>query len=132
CYLCTPLQQEALGRSRDRKTFFGLVLGKRQKNRLPLQPGFEREPGPGNRKRRKALNTFSSRVLGKSKKGVTFAPRFNRKRAELKNELLSTGASKKSFSKRLATSEKLLTFATRFDRKGARNTNTAPLASGPR
>ncbi|WP_426492772.1 hypothetical protein [Hymenobacter sp. 102] len=69
-------------------------------------------------KRGKERKTFSSPVLGKSKNGVTFAPRFNQKRVTLKTECFAKFASKKSFSERLAESKKLLTFATRFDRKG--------------
>ncbi len=83
-------------------------------------------------KRRKERKTFSSPVLGKSKNGVTFAARFNRKRVTLKTKCFAKFASKKKFFRKACRKQKAAYLCNPLRSEGVTNTNTAPLASGPR
>ncbi|MDU0370809.1 hypothetical protein ROI90_10420 [Hymenobacter sp. ZK17L-C2] len=83
----------------DAKNFFRLVLGKRQNSRLPLHPGSTRRNGYHELETKKTIKTFLLRFLEKAKRGVTFAPRFNGRGGNEKDENATKFASKKSFQK---------------------------------
>ena len=61
---------------RSEKLFSVWLLEKGRKAAYLCSPLLNEETGTANWKRRKQQKLFSSRVLGKSKKLVTFAPRF--------------------------------------------------------
>ena len=114
------------------QNFFRSGSWKKAEQHRTFAARFRARNGHGKPEKKKTAKNFFFPVLGKSKNGVTFAPRFNRKRVTLKTEYFAKFASKKKFFRKACRKQKAAYLCNPLRSEGVTNTNTAPLASGPR